>query len=55
MGELQRPHQELGHGGGTVVPGQICGFRGGDQTMVNQRQPIPDAFEALPHRHLLLS
>ena len=53
VGELQYPHQELGHGGRAVLPRQIC--RGvGDQPVINQREFVADGFEALPHRHLLI-
>jgi hypothetical protein len=53
-GELQYPHQELGHGGRAVLPRQIGGVGVGDQQVINQRKFVADAFEALPHRHLLI-
>jgi hypothetical protein len=53
-GELQYPYQELGHGGRAVLPRQISGVGSGDQPVINQREFVADAFEALPHRDLLV-
>jgi hypothetical protein len=54
VGELQYPYQELGHGGRAVLPRQISGVGSGDQPVINQREFVADAFEALPHRDLLV-
>jgi hypothetical protein len=54
VGQLQHPYQELGHGRRAVFPGQISRIGSGDQSVINKRQPVADAFEALPHRHLLV-
>jgi len=31
----------------------VVGFRIGDQAVINNRQPVAEGFEALPHRDLL--
>jgi hypothetical protein len=54
MGELQHPYQELGHGGRAVFPRQISSIGVGDQSVVDQGEFVAEAFEALPHRHLLI-
>jgi hypothetical protein len=54
VGQLQDPYQELGHGRRAVLPSQIAGFRLGDQSVVDQGEFVAEAFEALPHRHLLI-
>ena len=54
-GQLQHPHQELGHGGGAVLLRQMVGFGVGDQLVIDERLPVAEGFEALPHRDLLLS
>ena len=35
--------------------GQVGGFGVGDQTVIDQRQPVPEGFEPLPHRDLLVA
>jgi hypothetical protein len=55
VGELQHPHQKLGHGRRAVLPRQIGGVSSGDQPVINQRKPVAEAFEALPYRDLLVS
>jgi hypothetical protein len=54
VGELQHPCQELGHGRRAVFPRQIGGVGVGDQLVVDQGEFVADAFEALPHRDLLI-
>jgi hypothetical protein len=54
VGELQHPYQELGHGGRAVLPRQISGVGVGDQPVVDQGEFVAEAFEALPHRDLLI-
>jgi hypothetical protein len=54
LGELQDPHQEWGHGGRAVFPRQIRGVGVGDQPVVDRGEFVADAFEALPHHHLLV-
>jgi hypothetical protein len=34
--------------------GRIGGVGVGDQPVINQREFVAEAFEALPHRHLLI-
>jgi hypothetical protein len=52
VGKLRHPRHELGHGGAAVSLGQIVGFTVADQLMIDQRQPVPDGFDALPHSQL---
>jgi hypothetical protein len=54
VAELQDPYQELGHGRGAVLPRQISRIGSSDQLVVDQREFVSDAFEALPHRYLLI-
>jgi hypothetical protein len=51
-GELQNPGQESAHAGEAIAAGQIGSFSVSDQTMINQRQPIPNALEPVPQCQL---
>ena len=53
MGELEHPHQKLGEVGEAIGLGQIAGFGVSNQTVVDQRQPVPEGFEPLPPADLL--
>ena len=55
MGQLQHPHQELAESRAAILTGQVVALRVSDQAVIHQRQLIANRFEALPHRHLLLS
>jgi hypothetical protein len=54
VGQLQDPYQELGHGRRAVFPRHICGVGVGDQPVIDQGEFVAEAFEALPHRDLLI-
>ena len=41
--------------GGAVLLRQMVGFGVGDQPVIDERLPVAEGFEALPHRDLLLS
>jgi hypothetical protein len=49
---LQNPGQESAHAGEAIAAGQIGSFSVSDQTMINQRQPIPNALEPVPQCQL---
>jgi hypothetical protein len=51
-GEVQYPHQKPGHVGEAMAAGKITGFRGGNQTMINDGKLVAEGFEAVPHCEL---
>jgi hypothetical protein len=44
---LSAPAQKPSEAGGTVTAGQIAGLSIGDQTVIDEWQPVPEGFEAL--------
>jgi hypothetical protein len=52
---VQDADQELVDGGGAVFLGQVVGFGIGDQSVIDERLPVAEGFETLPHRDFLLS
>jgi hypothetical protein len=48
VGELQDPTQESANAAEAIAAGQIGSYGVSDQTMINQWQPIPNAFKPVP-------